>query len=168
MWFGSIARAVEECPELVERHYGSVVADDEKFAAGNAAGWRDGVFLHVPAGVEVDAPLRAPSSWPRPGAVHYRALIVLERGARAVFSEEFRRTAAGLRQRGGRAGGRRRRAARVRDHAAAPPEARQFGTHRAVVGRDAELDWVAHRRWAARVPSRAWRATWPTAARTSR
>ena len=59
MGFGSLARAVEEVPELVERHYGSVVSDDEKFAAGNAAGWTDGVFLHVPAGVEVEVPLRA-------------------------------------------------------------------------------------------------------------
>ncbi len=143
VWFGSIARAVEECPELVERHYGTVVADDEKFAAGNAAEWRDGVFLHVPAGVEVAVPLRASLQLAEAGVVHYRALIVLERGARAVFSEEFSSTAAGYVNAvvelvvGDEA--RLEYVTTQRHH----PEARQFGTHRGVVGRDAELDWVA-------------------------
>jgi Fe-S cluster assembly protein SufD len=143
VWFGSIARAVEEVPELVERHYGSVVSDDEKFAAGNAAAWTDGVFLHVPAGVEVAVPLRASLEVVDAGAVHYRALIVLERGARAVFSEEFSSTGAGLVNAvvelvvGDEA--RLEYVTTQRHH----PEARQFGTHRAVVGRDAEIDWVA-------------------------
>jgi Fe-S cluster assembly protein SufD len=143
VWFGSIARAVEEVPELVERHYGSVVSDDEKFAAGNAAAWTDGVFLHVPAGVEVEVPLRASLEVVDAGAVHYRALIVLERGARAVFSEEFSSSGAGLVNAvvelvvGDEA--RLEYVTTQRHHA----EARQFGTHRAVVGRDAEIDWVA-------------------------
>ena len=143
VWFGSIARAVEECPDLVERHYGSVVADDEKFAAGNSAAWRDGVFLHVPAGVEVEMPLRASLDLRDAGAVHYRALIVLERGARAVFSEEFTASAAGYVNAvvelvvGDEA---RLEYVTTQRHGS---EARQFGTHRAVVGRDAELDWVA-------------------------
>ena len=51
--------AVESHPELVEPYLGTVVADGEKFAAANAAHWRDGVLLHVPAGVEVEAPLRS-------------------------------------------------------------------------------------------------------------
>jgi Fe-S cluster assembly protein SufD len=143
VWFGSIARAVEEVPELVERHYGSVVSDDEKFAAGNAAAWRDGVFLHVPAGVEVEVPLRASLDVRDAGGVHYRALIVLERGARAVFSEEFSSSAAGYVNAvvelvvGDEA--RLEYVTTQRHHS----EARQFGTHRGVVGRDAELDWVA-------------------------
>ena len=37
--FGSLARLIAERPELVEPHLGSVVSDDEKFAAGNAARW---------------------------------------------------------------------------------------------------------------------------------
>ena len=60
--FGSLARHIAERPELVEPHLGSVVAGDEKFAAGNAARWTEGVLLHVPAGVHVEAPLRARSS----------------------------------------------------------------------------------------------------------
>ena len=48
------------------------------------------------------------------------------------------------------------------------PEARQFGTHRATVGRDAELDWVVLGGSAERAQSRGWRATWPAAAPTSR
>ena len=94
--FGRLAQAVEEVPELVERHFGSVVSDDEKFAAGNAAGWQDGVFLHVHAGIELEAPLRATVEIGEAVAVSYRALIVLERGARAVFSEEFVSTAPGM------------------------------------------------------------------------
>ena len=46
-----------------------MVADDEKFAAGNAAAWRDGVFLHVPAGVEVAVPLRASLQLAEAGSV---------------------------------------------------------------------------------------------------
>jgi Fe-S cluster assembly protein SufD len=143
VWFGSIARAVEEVPELVERHYGSVVSDDEKFAAGNSAAWADGVFLHVPAGVEVAVPLRASLELADAGAVHYRALIVLERGARAVFSEEFSAHGAGYVNAVVElvvADEARLEYVTTQRHG---PEARQFGTHRAVVGRDAELDWVA-------------------------
>ena len=94
--FGSLARAAAEHPQLVERHYGAVVAEGEKFAAGNAARWDDGVFLHVAAGVEVDTPLRARLDVAGEGtAQYYRALIVLEPGARATFVEEFTSDAAG-------------------------------------------------------------------------
>ena len=119
VWFGSIARAVEECPELVERHYGTVVADDEKFAAGNAAAWRDGVFLHVPAGVEVAVPLRASLQLAEAGAVHYRALIVLS-AARGPCSARSSRPPRPATSTPWSSWCRGRGAARIRDHAAAP------------------------------------------------
>ena len=88
--FGSLARLAAEQPELVERHYGSVVTGEEKFAAGNAAAWADGVLLYVPAGVEVTVPLRATVELPSEGtAIHHRTLVVLERGARATFAEDY-------------------------------------------------------------------------------
>ena len=88
--FGSIARLVAERPELVEPHLGTVVSGDEKFAAGNAARWADGVFLHVPAGVHVEAPLRAALELTSEGsALYHRVLVVVERGARVTFTEEF-------------------------------------------------------------------------------
>jgi len=141
--FGSLARIVEERPELVERFLGRVVSDDEKFAAGNMASWRDGVFLYVPRGVEVELPLRATVELAVEGsALHYRALVVLERGARATFIEEFRSAVPGYLNVVCElviADGARLEYVTVQDH---HTESRQFGTHRATVGRDAEIDWV--------------------------
>jgi Fe-S cluster assembly protein SufD len=142
--FTSLARAVESHPELVEPYLGTVVPAGEKFSAANAAHWRDGVLLHVPAGVAVEAPLRSILELTEAGsALYHRVLIVLERGARATFVEEFRSEVSGY--------------LNVVVELVVADEAhleyvtiqhhhsdtRQFGTHRATVGRDAELDWVA-------------------------
>jgi Fe-S cluster assembly protein SufD len=142
--FMHLSRAVAEQPALVEPYLGSVVPDGEKFAAANAAQWRDGVLLHVPAGVEIEAPLRAIVDVSHESsAAYHRVLIVLERGARATFVEEYRTSVsayvntvvemvvadeASLDY------------VTVQDHHS---DTRQFGTHRATVGRDAKLDWVA-------------------------
>src|SRR5213078_4544708 len=88
--FGSLARIIAERPELVEPHLGSVVPGNEKFAAGNAARWADGVLLHVPSGVQVDVPLRAALELTAEGsALYHRVLVVVERGASATFIEDF-------------------------------------------------------------------------------
>ncbi len=142
--FMHLSRAVAEQPALVEPYLGTVVPDGEKFAAGNAAHWLDGVLLHVPAGVQIEAPLRAIVDVTGDGtAAYHRVLIVLERGAKATFVEEYRSTTpcyintvvemivadeAQLDY------------VTVQEH---DSETRQFGTHRATVGRDAKLDWVA-------------------------
>ena len=152
--FTTLARAVGEHPDLLERSLGTVVSDSEKFAAGNAARWRDGVLLHVPAGVSVESPLRAVLDAPEDGGVYHRVLIVLERNARATFLEEFRSV--------GPAylnivvelivgDGARLEYVTVQEHHS---DTRQFGTHRATVGRDAELDWVAAAVGGARAKSR--------------
>jgi Fe-S cluster assembly protein SufD len=141
--FTTLAHAIGDHADLLERSLGSVVSDDEKFAAGNAARWRDGVLLHVPAGVSVESPLRAVLDAPENAGVYHRVLIVLERNARATFLEEFRSA--------GPAflnvvvelivgDGARLEYVTVQEHHS---DTRQFGTHRATVGRDAELDWVA-------------------------
>ena len=142
--FMRLSQAVAEQPALVEPYLGTVVSDGEKFASANAANWRDGVLLHVPAGVEVTTPLRAIVDVTAEGSAAYnRVLIVLERGAKATFVEEYRSAAAAyvntvvemivsdeaqLDY------------ITVQEHSS---ETRQFGTHRATVGRDAKLDWVA-------------------------
>jgi len=141
--FQSLASAVAESPDLLERHLGSVVADSEKFAAANQAGWQDGVFLHVAPGVHVDEPLRAMVELAHEDTAQlYRALIVLEPGARATFTEEFVATVRGslnvVVELVVGDGATLEYVTTQRHH----PEARQFGTHRATVGRDAELDWV--------------------------
>jgi Fe-S cluster assembly protein SufD len=141
--FGSLAALAAERPELVERHYGSVVASEEKFAAGNAAGWADGVFLYVPDGVEVTTPLRAAMEVTADGtALMHRTLVVLERGARATFAEDYGSTAPGYVNTVVELvvgdGARLEYVTTQRHH----PQTRQFGTHRATIGRDAEIDWV--------------------------
>jgi len=142
--FTSLAQAVDSHPELLERHLGSVVSDGEKFAAANAARWTDGVLLHVPAGVSVEVPLRAAVELGEEGsALYHRVLVVLERGARATFVEEFRSEVPGYLNVVVElvvADEARLEYVTIQHH---HPETRQFGTHRATVGRDAELDWVA-------------------------
>jgi Fe-S cluster assembly protein SufD len=141
--FGNLARLAAERPELVERHYGTVVSGDEKFAAGNAAAWTDGVLLHVAAGVEVTVPLRATIELPAEGgAIHHRTLVVLEKGARATFAEDYVSSVGGYVNTVVELvigdGARLEYVTTQKHH----PETRQFGTHRATVGRDAEVDWV--------------------------
>ena len=141
--FGSLARLAAERPELVEQHYGSVVSGEEKFAAGNAANWTDGVFLLVPAGVEVTVPLRASIEVPAEGAaIHHRTLVVLERGARATFAEDYSSSVPGYVNTVVELvigdGARLEYVTTQKHHA----QTRQFGTHRATIGRDGEVDWV--------------------------
>ena len=71
--FMHLSQAVAEQPALVEPYLGSVVSDGEKFAAANAAHWLDGVLLHVPAGVEVETPLRAIVDVTADGSAAYTA-----------------------------------------------------------------------------------------------
>jgi Fe-S cluster assembly protein SufD len=141
--FGSLAVLAAERPELVEPYYGTVVAGEEKFAAGNAAAWTDGVLLHVPAGVEVTVPLRATIELPAEGAaIHHRTLVVLERGAKATFAEDYSSDVAGYVNTVVELvigdGARLEYVTTQKHHAGT----RQFGTHRATVGRDGEVDWV--------------------------
>ena len=153
--FGSLARMVAERPELIEPHLGSVVSGDEKFAAGNAARWADGVLLHVPAGVEAGAPLRAALELTAEGsALYHRVLVVLERGARATFIEEFSTAVPGylnvvveLKV----ADDAHLEYVTIQNH---HPETRQFGTHRATVGRDASLERIAAAMGGTRAKSR--------------
>jgi Fe-S cluster assembly protein SufD len=141
--FGSLAQLAGERPELVEAHYGTVVPADEKFAAGNGASWTDGVFLHVAAGVEVEVPLRASVEVPAEGAaVFHRTLVVLERGARATFAEDYASSVPGYVNTVVELvvgdGARLEYVTTQKHHAGT----RQFGTHRATIGRDGEVDWV--------------------------
>jgi Fe-S cluster assembly protein SufD len=153
--FTSLAAAVDSHPDLLEQHLGSVVSDGEKFAAANAARWSDGVLLHVPAGVSVEVPLRAAVELAEEGsALYHRVLVVLERNARATFVEEFRSEVPGYLNVVVElvvADGARLEYVTIQHH---HPETRQFGTHRATVGRDAELDWVASALGGTRAKSR--------------
>lgn len=85
--FCGLREAVSLRPELLRRFLGSTGASVESLAAFNAALWSDGVFLHVPKGVEIAHPvqselLRRPTFSPVE-----RILIVAGEKARAHFLE---------------------------------------------------------------------------------
>jgi Fe-S cluster assembly protein SufD len=82
--------AAERFPELVEGRLGTVVTDEGHFAARNAADWSGGAFVYVPRGASLDAPvlLTAVQSADR-SAMTWRTLIVIEEGAEAEVWEQW-------------------------------------------------------------------------------
>ncbi|MCK5318903.1 MAG: SufD family Fe-S cluster assembly protein, partial [Anaerolineales bacterium] len=88
--FTDWATAVREHAEILDRFMDTVVpAEEGKFAALAAAMSQEGVLLYVPAGVQLQQPLH--SIFWAPGteaAFFHRVLIVLERGASAMFFHE--------------------------------------------------------------------------------
>jgi Fe-S cluster assembly protein SufD len=143
----TLERAAVEHEELLSRHLGTVVTEEDLFVARNDAGLRGGAFVYVPANVTLDAPLllTAVQSATRT-ELDRRTLVVIEQGAKAEIWEQYLsgpdnedglfNTVVEL---------------VVADNAHLRFIAGQdlnerswiFGTHRAEVGRDGSLDWVA-------------------------
>ncbi len=143
----SLEQAAREHPDLVERHLGSVVGPEDLFVARNEAGFRGGAFVYVPRGTALEKPILLTAIHGRSGTeLHRRTVIVLETGAQAEVWEQALSGAA--------------------DNEGALNTVVElvlgddshlrfvsgqdlserswiFGTHRAEVGRDATLDWVA-------------------------
>jgi len=87
---GSLELAAQEHPELIERHLGSVVSDEDVFVARNEAGFRGGAFVYVPAGVAVEHPILLTAIQNAAGTeLHRRTLIVIEDGAQAEVWEQY-------------------------------------------------------------------------------
>jgi len=83
-----LAEAIESHPELLEGRLGALVPSDDPFVARNDAEWRDGLLVHVPAGVKLTEPIKVELPLDEDGAVVYwRTLIVLEEGAEAEVWE---------------------------------------------------------------------------------
>ncbi|HEX8689553.1 MAG TPA: Fe-S cluster assembly protein SufD [Solirubrobacterales bacterium] len=83
-----LAEAVDSHPELVAERLGSLAPSDDPFVARNDAAWRDGVLIHVPAGVQLAEPIRIELPLDEDGAAAFwRTLIVLEEGAEAEVWE---------------------------------------------------------------------------------
>jgi Fe-S cluster assembly protein SufD len=128
-------------PEDHER-LGALVGADDKFTAHNAASWRSGLLVRVPKGVELDDPLYVRVVGDA-GASFWRLLVVAEQGSRFSLIEEYT----------SRAGGYSNGAVELFVDQDAKLEyvslqnlsqdTWHFATHRATVGKDAELDWVA-------------------------
>ena len=126
---------------------GTLVGADEKFAAHNAALWQHGLLVHVPKGVVLEKPLYVRVSNSREGgALFWRLLVVAEPESRFSVVEELASaspTVAGYSNAVSEVF--------VGDGAKVEyvslqnlsPETWHFASHRARVGRDAELDWVA-------------------------
>lgn len=84
-----IAEAAIRYPELVQRHLGTLVADSP-FVARNDAHWTDGVFVYVPRGVHIEAPILVTAVHEQAGTSLYtRTLVVLEEGAEAEVWDQL-------------------------------------------------------------------------------
>jgi Fe-S cluster assembly protein SufD len=140
---GVVFEPLEEGHELL----GTLVGTEEKFAAHNAAEWKHGLLVRVPAGVEVAQPLYVRVTGSLADAAQFwRLLIVAEEGARFSFIEEHASASPEI---GGYSNavselfigdGAKLEYVSIQNLS---QETWHFASHRATVGRDAELDWVA-------------------------
>jgi Fe-S cluster assembly protein SufD len=141
--------AVREQPEILKRWLltEAVAPSDDIFSALHAAFWSGGTLLYVPRGVKVEAPLFSLVGLAHEGAVDVgHTLIVLEEGAEATLVRET--AAAGRGQAPGlhvgaleviQQQGSRLRLVNIQNWDAATWH---FSRERAVVGRDAALQWT--------------------------
>jgi Fe-S cluster assembly protein SufD len=132
----------EDHPRLHE-----LVGHDEKFAAHNAAMWKQGLLVHVPRGMVLEQPLyvRLANSADG-GSLFFRLLVIAEPESRFTLIEEYTSSTPELAaytnivselfvEQGARL-----------EYVSLQNLSREtwhFGNHHARVGRDAELDWVA-------------------------
>jgi len=143
----SLAEAALEHPEIVERHLGTVVAAEDPFVARNEVDWTGGALVYVPRNVTVEQPIVLSVVQDADGTqLNWRTLVVLEEGARAEVWEQYlssREDVDALFN-------------TVVELAVGPNAHLRyvcgqglserswiFGSQRAEVQRDAELDWVA-------------------------
>ena len=80
---------LREQPEIVRRHFGTVIpSTDNKFAALNTAVWSGGSFIYVPPGVKVEIPLQAyfRINAEKMGQFE-RTLIIADKGSRVHYIE---------------------------------------------------------------------------------
>jgi Fe-S cluster assembly protein SufD len=126
---------------------GTLVGSDDKFTAHNAASWRSGLLVRVPKGMELEDPLYVRITGPEDGeALFWRLLVVAEARSRFSLIEEYtssRPDAAGYSN--GAVELFVEQDAKL-EYVSLQNLSRKtwhFATHRAQVGRDAELDWVA-------------------------
>jgi Fe-S cluster assembly protein SufD len=140
---GVVFEPLEEGHELL----GTLVGTDEKFAAHNAAEWKHGLLVRVPAGIEIAQPLYVRVTGSVADAAQFwRLLIVAEEGARFSFIEEHTSASPELAGYSNTVAelfigdGAKLEYVSIQNLS---QETWHFASHRARVGRDAELDWVA-------------------------
>jgi len=80
---GSLAKAMQEYPELVGKHYGKIMPPSDGFKTLNTAMATDGVFIYVPDNVEVDNTFQIINILDKPGlAINVRNLVILGKNAK--------------------------------------------------------------------------------------
>ena len=87
----SLQEAITNHEELVREHLATdaVPAEEEKFAALNAALWSDGIFLYVPKGVQLELPVRVTCWLSEAGTAYFsRVLIVAEAQSQVSYVDE--------------------------------------------------------------------------------
>jgi Fe-S cluster assembly protein SufD len=129
-----------------ERLY-ELVGWNEKFAAHNAAVWRNGLLVHVPKGVELDRPLYVRiANGAENGSLFWRLLVIAEEGARFSLIEEYVSSRPDLPAYSNAVAELFVGQAAKLEYVSIQNLSREtwhFATHHARVERDAELDWVA-------------------------
>jgi Fe-S cluster assembly protein SufD len=140
----SLSQALEDHPELVDQHLGSVVeAGEHVFTARNAAEWEGGAFVYVPRGVRVEAPIVLDAIQAQAGtALNWRVLIVLEEGSEAEVWEQYTSTAEGLFTTVTEVVVGQNAHLRFVSGQELDERSWIFGTQRARVARDASIDWL--------------------------
>jgi len=85
-----LAAALDSHEALLHERLGSLVPIEDPFVARNESGWRDGVLVHVPAGVRLERPVRVELPLSDDGAaLAWRTIVVLEEGAEAEVWEHW-------------------------------------------------------------------------------
>jgi Fe-S cluster assembly protein SufD len=145
---------IERAPEGVtfeplgeHERLGTLVDADDKFTAHNAASWKHGLLVRVPAGIELDQPLyvKIANSSPE-GALFWRLLIIAERGSRFSLIEEYASASPDLVGYANAAIELFVEQGAKLEYVSLQNLSREtwhFAAHHARVERDAELDWVA-------------------------
>jgi Fe-S cluster assembly protein SufD len=80
----SMAEAAKVCPEVIAKHYGTIVDKTNVAAALNTLLVQDGIVIYVPRGVECEKPIQIVNilNAGQPMLALRRVLIVLDEGAR--------------------------------------------------------------------------------------
>ena len=144
--FTDLRTAINEHPDLVQKHIGTVVAPENgKFAALQAALWNYGVFIHVPRSKVAEIPMHVVIFNTQTGAHIGHTLVAVEENAQATIQVDYASAAtdkhtsyigatelvvgdaANLRY------------VALQDWNRSTYE---FSHQRAAVGRDANLDWI--------------------------
>jgi Fe-S cluster assembly protein SufD len=93
VWFGGMAEAIAERPELVRSAIEALPLDAaHPFAALNAAFFVDGFFLYVAPGIALDQPVEIAHQASGEAAgcsIHTRSLVAMGAGSRAAVFESF-------------------------------------------------------------------------------